>query len=246
MENDNRETIYNEDNNTFGPHSIEEIVYGEVNTLHFFTLSYKDQDVSKNKMFIKWKKDMKKVNDIIVHCPFCSAYFPHEAMDYCRCAKCRHRFCFGCKQRDCKETRCFKWWKVIVLFYGIKGYGDSNFFMIILMYLFMVIQTLFTFPLQILYKFGPFVLGEYGPCNYEEYKIFTKKGLLLSLTMIPYQIAFIGMWFDITFILFFLPTIIYPPYSFYSMGCLRFMQYHYHGQIYFEDNGKFIKPGKAQ
>ena len=242
MENENREAfINNEDENAFGPHQIEVQGYNNKIKIHyFFTLSYKDQDVSKNKQFIQWKKDMKKVNDLIIHCPYCSAYFPHEAMDYCKCAKCGFNFCFGCYHNDCTSPRCFKWWRIIFPFYGIKGYGDTNFLIKILLYLFMVIQTLFTFPLQILYKFGPFSLGEYGPTTYEEYSRFRKKGFLLCFVMIPYQIAFIGFWFDLTFIVFFLPTIIYPPYSFYSMGALRFMQTHYHGEIYFNGNGKFI------
>jgi len=71
MENEIRENIINyEDENAFGPHEIKVQEYdGSIKIHYFFTLSYKDQDVSQNKIFIQWKKDMKKVNDLIVHCP---------------------------------------------------------------------------------------------------------------------------------------------------------------------------------
>ena len=89
MENENIEELLDyEDGNTFGPHVKEIVEYGRTYTKHFFTLSYKDQDVSKNKTFIQWKKDMKKVNDLVIHCPSCSAYFPNAAYTNCRCKKC--------------------------------------------------------------------------------------------------------------------------------------------------------------
>jgi len=87
----------------------------------------------------------------------------------------------------------------------------------------MAIQTLFTFPLQVLYKLGPRKVGVYYPDTYEEYKEYRTKGLQLCFVMIPYQIAFIGFWFDLSLIFFFLPSIIYPPYSFYFMGALRYI-----------------------
>ena len=104
----------------------------------------------------------------------------------------------------------------------------------------MVIQALFTFPLQVLYKFGPRASGGFCPDTYEEYIEHRKKGLKLCFIMIPYQIAFFGLWFDLALIFFFLPSILYPPYSFYCMGALRYMQTHYHGQLYFQGNGEFI------
>jgi len=242
MENEIRENIIEyEDENAFGPHEIKVLEYdNRIKIHHFFTLSYKGQDVSKNKIFIQWKKDMKKINDLIIHCPYCSAYFPHEAMDYCKCAKCGSNYCFGCYQLNCDSPRCFKWWKIILPFYGLKGYGDTNFLIKILIFIFMVIQALFTFPLQVLYKFGPRASGGFCPDTYEEYIEHRKKGLKLCFIMIPYQIAFFGFLFDLALIFFFLPSILYPPYSFYCMGALRYMQTHYHGQLYFQGNGEFI------
>jgi hypothetical protein len=85
MENEQADgLIDNDDENAFGPHAKE---YNEKSKSHFFTTLYKDQDVSKNPKFIQWKKDMKKVNDLVIHCPKCNAYFPNAAYTNCRCQK---------------------------------------------------------------------------------------------------------------------------------------------------------------
>jgi len=69
MENENREQLIDyEDENAFGPHIKEVNEYGHMRKHYFFTLSYKEQDVSRNKIFIQWKKDMKKINDLVIHC----------------------------------------------------------------------------------------------------------------------------------------------------------------------------------
>lgn len=89
MENENKEQLIDyEDENAFGPHIKEVNEYGHMRKLYFFTLSYKEQDVSRNKIFIQWKKDMKKINDLVIHCPKCSAYFPNAAYTNCRYDKC--------------------------------------------------------------------------------------------------------------------------------------------------------------
>ena len=243
MENENIEGLLdNEDENAFGPHVKEIEEYGQTYTKHFFTLSYKDQDVSKNKTFIQWKKDMKKVNDLVIHCPNCSAYFPNPAYTNCRCDKCGFFFCFGCNQHDCQSKNCIKWWKIIIPFFGLKVYRDRNFFIKIFMYLFMVIQVLFTFPLQVLYKTGPRFTGEDGYSSYEAYYKYRKKGFIYCFIMLPYQIAFTGFWFNLTFLFFFLPGIFYPPYSVYWMGIFWYVQRHLHGGTLYEGNGEYSPP----
>ena len=80
---------------------------------------------------------MKKVNDLVIHCPNCSAYFPNAAYTNFRCDRCKFYSCFGCNKYS------------IFLF---KEYGDTSIFIKILMYIFMAIQVLFTFPLQVYIK----------------------------------------------------------------------------------------------
>ena len=240
MENENKEQLIDyEDENAFGPHIKEVNEYGHMRKLYFFTLSYKEQDVSRNKIFIQWKKDMKKINDLVIHCPKCSAYFPNAAYTNCRCDKCGFFFCFGCNKNGCKSTNCLKWWKIIIPFFGLKEYGDANILIKILMYIFMAIQVLFTFPLQVLYKNGPMFAGEDGYTSYEALVKFRRKGRLYCFLMLPYQIAFIGFWFDLTFFFFFLPGIIYPPYSVYWMGIFLYVQRHFHGGTLYEGNGEY-------
>ena len=172
MENEqNEELLNNEDENAFGPHIKEVNEYGRSYKKYFFTTLYKEQDVKKNKIFIKWKKEMKKINDLIIHCPKCYAYFPNAAYTNCRCDKCSFFFCFGCNRAGCNSKDCIKWWKIIIPFFGLKEYGDRNIFLKILMYFAMLFQVLFTFPLQILYKMGPIFLGEDGFESYEKYLI---------------------------------------------------------------------------
>ena len=231
--------INNEDDNAFGPHIKEVQEYDQTYKKHFFTTLYKDQDVSKDPQSIQWKKDMKKVNDLIIHCPQCNAYFPNAAYTNCRCDKCSFFFCFGCKKGDCRSKDCVKWWKIIIPFFGLKEYGDRNIFIKILMYFAMLFQVWFTFSLQILYKIGPGILGEDGYKSYEAYKKYRIKGLLLCFTMLPYQIAFIGFWFNITSIIFFIPSIIYPPYSVYWMGIFWLVQKSFHGGTLYEGDGKY-------
>ena len=232
-------TDIDEDDGTFGPHVKERISYGYNHTYHFFTTLYKDQNVSKNPQFIKWKNDMKKINDLIVHCPKCYAYFPNAAYTNCSCERCDHSFCLGCKSPDCVSEHCFKWWKIIIPFFGLKEYGDRNIFIKILMYFAMLFQVWFTFPLQVLYKNGPAIIGLDGYNNYEKYKEFRKKGLLMCIAMIPYQVAFIIFWFELSSLLFFIPSIIYPPYSVYWMGIFWYIQRHLHGSTLYEGDGKY-------
>ena len=240
MEIENREEfINNEDENAFGPHVKEVEEFGKTYTYHFFTLSYEDQDVSKNQAFIKWKKDMKKVNDLVIHCPRCNAYFPNAAYTNCRCEKCDYFFCFGCNENDCRSKNCFKWWKIIIPFFGLKEYKDRNIIIKILMFFFMAIQVLFTFPLQVLYKIGPRFTGEDGYDSFEAYRKYRIKGLIYCFLMLPYQIALSGFWFNVSFILFFLPGIIYPPYSVYWMGIFWYVQTHFHGGLLYEGNGEY-------
>ena len=227
MENEQGEILEleNDEENAFGPHTKD----GK----HFFTTLFKDQDVSKNSLFIQWKKDMKKVNDLIIHCPNCNAYFPHEAIDYCNCEKCDFSFCFGCKKENCRSNECIKWFLIIIPFFSLKEYGDRNIFFKILMYFALLFQVLFTFPLQAIYKMGPCVAGEDGFTNRDNYYRYKKKGLIFCLVMFPYQIAFIGFWFNITALIFFIPGIIYPPYTVYMMGMFRYAQTHIHsGEFY--------------
>ncbi len=241
MENEkNREEfINNEDENAFGPHVKKVEEYGYTKTYHFFTLLYKDQDVSKNKAFIQWKKDMKKINDLVVLCPNCNVYFPNAANDNCSCDKCGIYFCFGCNRENCDRSSCFRWYKIIIPYLGLKEYGDANILIKILMYLFMAIQVLFTFPLQVLYKVGPYLTGEDGFDSYKKYKKYRMKGYKYCLVMIPYQIVFLGFWLNLTFFFFFLPGILYPPYSVYWMGIFWYIQRHLHGGNLYEGNGEY-------
>ena len=190
---------------------------------------------------------MEKVNDLVIHCPNCSAYFPNEAIPHCRCQKCKFIFCFGCYKNDCQSTNCFKWWKIFISFYGLKEYRNENIFIKILMYLFMAIQTLFTFPLQVLYKLGPKITTKYNSSfTYEEPYKFRKKGLIYCFIMIPYHIAFIVSWIYITFFVFFLPGIFYPPYSVYWMGIFWYIQRHLHGGTFYKGKEKYFPQDSAQ
>ena len=107
------------------------------------------------------------------------------------------------------------------------------------MYFAMLFQVWFTFPLQVLYKNGPAIIGLDGYNNYEKYKEFRKKGLLMCIAMIPYQVAFIIFWFELSSLLFFIPSIIYPPYSVYWMGIFWYVQRHLHGSTLYEGDGKY-------
>ena len=167
MENDKNEDILNiDDENAFGPHIKEVNEYGTSYKKYFFKTLNNEQDLKKNKIFIKWKKEMKNINDLIIHCPKCYAYFPNAAYTNCRCDKCGFFFCFGCNKHDCRSKDCIKWWKIIIPFFGLKEYGERNIFLKILMYFAMLFQVLFTFPLQIIYKIGPIFFGEDGYNSY--------------------------------------------------------------------------------
>ena len=237
MENEQKENLVVENNdnkddiNAFGPHNI--------GGRHFFTTLYKEQNIKNNPLFIKWKKDMKEVNDLIIHCPKCNAYFPNAAYTNCCCEKCEFFFCFGCFKENCRSKDCIKWWKIIIPFFGLKEYGDRNFFLKALMFFFMLFQVWFTFPLQILYKLVPRILGEDGYNSRIGYEKYRKKGISLCLWMLPYQIAYIMFWFNITSILFVIPGILYPPYPVYWMGIFWYVQTHFHGGLLYEGDGKY-------
>ena len=226
-------TTDDDDENAFGPHKTK---YS-----YFFTILHKGQDVNKNPQFIQWKKDMEKINDLIIHCPKCYAYFPNKADTYCCCNKCGFSFCFGCNKEGCKMEYCFKWWTVIIPYFGLKEYGDRNIILKISMYIAMLFQVLFTFPLQVLYKIGPMIMGDDGCGNINDYIKYRKKGLIFCFIMLPYQIAFLIIWFYITSLIFFIPAIFYPPYTVYWMGIFWYVQTHFHGGTLYEGDGHYYE-----
>ena len=57
--------------------------------------------------------------------------------------------------------------------------------------------------------------------------------------MLPYQIDFIGVWFELTFFFFFLSGIFYPSYSVYWMEIFWYVQRHMHGGLLYEGNGEY-------
>ena len=233
-----------DDDNNFGPHIKEVDENGYTRKRYFFTTLHENQDVSKNTKFIEWKKEMKTLNDLIIHCPKCYAYFPNSAYTNCKCHKCDFFFCFGCNKGECPSKNCLKWWKIIIPFFGLKEYGDRNIFIKILMFLAMLFQVLFTFPLQIVYKNMPMIMGEDGFNSYEEYQSYRRHGLFYCFILFPYQIAFSGFWFCLTSLLFVVPGIIYPPYPVYWMGIFWYVQTHMHGGTLYEGDGKYYAYNK--
>jgi hypothetical protein len=107
------------------------------------------------------------------------------------------------------------------------------------MFFAMLFQVLFTFPLQVLYKNGPAFFGLDGFNGYDEYQKYRRKGFLLCFLMLPYQIALINFWFNITALLFVIPGIFYPPYTVYWMGIFWYIQRHMHGSTLYEGDGKY-------
>ena len=183
MENEQKTNLVNsddvdiDDEDAFGPH--------EKDKKFFFTKLNKEQNLKNNSIFIKWETDMKKLNYLIIHCPFCNAYFTTKPDYACSCSKCRIFFCFGWLKDSC-EGFCIKWFKVAISFLGHKGYGDKNLFLKILMFFSLLFQMIFSFPLQILYKLGPLILDDKGS---DDYATSRKKGIYLCILMLPYQIA---------------------------------------------------------
>ena len=209
------------DENAYGPHTND---YD-----NFFTVLYKCQDISKDPLFIQWEKDMRKYNSyhIIVQCPNCNAYFPNEGDFDCHCRKCKFKFCLGCGKGDCTSGLCIKFWSKIFHFFGLKEYREKNIIIKICMYFSMLFQILFIFPLLVIYKFGPLCLGDKendGLIHRDKDIKYKKTAIKLCLLMLPYQVAFLGFWFNVNFLLFFFPGIFYPPYTIYWMGIFLHFQ----------------------
>ena len=77
-----------------------------------------------------------------------------------------------------------------------------------------------------MYYFGPMIyLNEDEVIKYDDK--YRKKGLLFCLIMIPYQIAFFGIYFSYLTFLIILLLIIYPPFSFNLIGMLWYIKRHF-------------------
>lgn len=220
MENDN-----NEDNKeSFGPH-IKFLEGEEKNKKQkFFTVSYKDQNINENVQFIEWKKT-KNLNELIVICPECGTYFTNNFINKCICPKCEHIFCKGCLKQDCEI--CFRGFlivfKNILNYIHIKAYGNHCMCVKIMIYFSMLFQLWFSYPLQFIYYFGPLIC-DLTRENIKYNDKYRRKGFIFGLSMIPYQIAFFGVYF--TYLTFFLSLllIIYPPLNFNLIGLLWYIK----------------------
>ena len=190
----------------------------------FFTVSYKGQNVDENEKFIEWKKT-KKLNELLIICPECGTYFTNNFIDKCKCPRCEHIFCKGCFKEDCDI--CFKGLfislKSILNYIYTKVLGNHKIWEQIIMYFFMLFQLWFSYPLQFIYYFGPMISDKSG-VNIIYNDKYRRKGLIFFLSMIPYQIAFFGIYF--TYLTFFLSLlfILYPPFNIYIIGLMWYIK----------------------
>jgi uncharacterized CHY-type Zn-finger protein len=220
MENENNEDNYE----SFGPHI--KLLVGEKKNIKqkFFTVSYKDQDINDNSQFIEWKKT-KNLNELIVICPECGTYFTNNFIGLCKCPRCENIFCKGCFKHDCEI--CFKGLAIalknMLNYIHIKVYGDHNIFIKILIYFSMLFQLWVSYPLQFIYYFGPLICDQ-SKENVKYDDKYRRKGLIFLLSMIPYQIAFFGIYFTYLNFFFSLLFIIYPPLSINGIALLWFMK----------------------
>lgn len=227
MENEDNSFLNNDNYDEFGPH-IKIVENNNKSYIkNFFTTSYNGQDVKNNLYFINWKNKL-KTNEIIIFCPQCSTYFSKKIMSKTECPKCAYIFCNGCKRQECNFCckEFFNVFKNILSYLSTKGYGNINICLKILMYFAMIFQLWFSYPIQIMYYFGPMIyLNEDKVIKYDDK--YRKKGLLFCLIMIPYQIAFFGIYFSYLTFLIILLLIIYPPFSFNLIGMIWYIKRHF-------------------
>ena len=87
------------------------------------------------------------------------------------------------------------------------------------MYFSILFQLWVSYPLQFIYYFGPLICDQ----NKENIRYddkYRRKGLIFCLSMIPYQIAFFGIYFIYLNFFFSLVFIIYPPLNINGIGFL--------------------------